>query len=278
MPPEDVLESVTAAESGAAIFLLVVSGGLGWAVARCFPPKARPGPLERPLWGGAEVLVAVGILFLSQVVFGRLVSGLQDSLAPGHLVAMQILTACAGCVIIVLWVGFSLGQPLSTFGFRPTSWRNVAVVLVLSIPVRFFIGSVAHLWRTLLVQGFGVELEAQEAVRVIAEEIHEGRHVSVALLIVGGMVLAPLWEEFFFRGFLFAWLERLVGFWAGALSSGLLFALVHYSLDVFVPLWILGVLLAWLYARSRSLLVPILFHLVFNGTTLVVLLLNGGVV
>ena len=276
MTLQETLEALSAAEIGGAVFWMVVSALVGWAIVWRFPLRSPRGPREPPLWGGADVLVGVGALILSEIIFVGLAVGLRGGLAGGYAVTLQIVALCLACVVIALRVRAVLGQPLETLGLRPTSWQNVAIVVALSIPARFFIGGLALLWQALLVHGFHVELEQQEAVEIIAEELREGRHLSVGLLVLGGTALAPLWEEFFFRGFLFAWLERRLGLWGGALLSGFLFALVHRSLDVFVPLWFLGVVLAWLYARSRSLLVPIVFHFLFNATTMAVLLATGG--
>ena len=49
-----------------------------------------------------------------------------------------------------------------------------------------------------------------------------------------------------------------------ALTWSLLFAAVHIHLNTFVPLFVFGVILVWIYERTDTLLAPILTHATFN--------------
>ena len=81
------------------------------------------------------------------------------------------------------------------------------------------------------------------------------------------VVLAPILEEFTFRGLLFATLRRRMGpFWAAAISS-LLFAAAHgYGLLGFASVFWSGLLWAWAYEKSGSLLPGIIAHALNNLT------------
>lgn len=89
--------------------------------------------------------------------------------------------------------------------------------------------------------------------------------VFIALLTV---VAAPVIEEMIFRGVVFsAFSERFGSGW-GALVSAAVFASLHPDLYAAVPIFVLALVLAELFRRSRSLWVPIAAHLVFNGVGL----------
>jgi len=94
--------------------------------------------------------------------------------------------------------------------------------------------------------------------------------VGTALALFGPVAIlaAPLAEESFFRGFLFQGLRRRYGVLASALISSFLFGLAHYvgpsSLQLLVPLGIVGFGLALVYERRQSLLASICAHAVFN--------------
>ena len=95
--------------------------------------------------------------------------------------------------------------------------------------------------------------------------------VAIPVLLIAG--LAPISEELFFRGFLFAGLRARLSLWPAALVAGLVFGLVHAPTGVttVVPLAGLGVGLCWLYERTGSLWPPILAHVVNNSIALAVL-------
>ena len=88
---------------------------------------------------------------------------------------------------------------------------------------------------------------------------------TVALVCVGVLVcvVAPLAEEFFFRGFFFTALRSWKGIWPAAVITGLIFGAIHGgSSDIafLVPLAFFGFSLCLLYARTRSLYPCIAVH------------------
>jgi len=109
------------------------------------------------------------------------------------------------------------------------------------------------------------EPDQQELTRDLREE------GSVAALIGYGVLLAfvaPLAEEFFFRGFLFGVLREHIGVVWGALTSGVVFGLVHVAgspVETVGVLVILGVLLCLLFVRTGSLLPCIALHAINNA-------------
>jgi hypothetical protein len=85
------------------------------------------------------------------------------------------------------------------------------------------------------------------------------------------VVIAPVAEEFIFRGVLYPFVKQLgyPGFaWIGV---NFLFALIHMDAAALVPLFVLALALTWLYERTDNLLAPILAHSLFNVANLVVL-------
>lgn len=98
-----------------------------------------------------------------------------------------------------------------------------------------------------------------------------GDPLPVGLLVVLAVVLAPIAEEIIFRGCLYRFLKSQTTRLPAQLISGSLFALMHANLFSFIPLVVVGVLLARVYERTGNLLVPIWFHAFFNGFSLLML-------
>ena len=92
------------------------------------------------------------------------------------------------------------------------------------------------------------------------------------------VVLAPFFEEFVFRLFLFNAFRRWWGFWPGAIVSSVLFGCAHYqqsaanvNIALIVPLMLGGLILAWIYNKTANAWAPMLTHAGFNGITLLAL-------
>jgi membrane protease YdiL (CAAX protease family) len=94
----------------------------------------------------------------------------------------------------------------------------------------------------------------------------------LALLLFAIAILAPLFEELFFRGFLHARLRHHFSPYGAAMISGLCFAATHMSLSNLLPLWAVGFALAILYDRTRTLWAPMVAHSLWNLGTAAVLL------
>ena len=88
--------------------------------------------------------------------------------------------------------------------------------------------------------------------------------LGAAMFVLVAVVMAPLFEEVVFRGFLFRGFANSWGWVWGALASAAIFGAAHLQLDVFLPLAALGFVLAWAYHRTGSLWTCITMHALFN--------------
>lgn len=109
-----------------------------------------------------------------------------------------------------------------------------------------------------------VEPQAAEAALALVEP-------WVAVLAI--VILAPIAEEIFFRGVVFNALSRERGRRWAYLGSATMFAVIHLSIVALLPIFLLGLALAWVYERTGSLLAPIAMHMVVNGISVALALL-----
>jgi membrane protease YdiL (CAAX protease family) len=89
--------------------------------------------------------------------------------------------------------------------------------------------------------------------------------IAVALLVC---VIAPICEEFFFRGFFFRALSNWRGVWPAAIVTGLVFGGIHAAgspVGFLLPLAFLGFALCLLTWKTRSLYPAIVLHCVNNS-------------
>ncbi len=97
--------------------------------------------------------------------------------------------------------------------------------------------------------------------------------LALAILFCTTVFLAPLFEEFIFRGVLLPVLARDQGKILGVLISALVFAVAHLSIGELPPLFVLGIGLAVLRLSSGRLFPCVIMHSLWNGITFASLLL-----
>jgi membrane protease YdiL (CAAX protease family) len=77
-------------------------------------------------------------------------------------------------------------------------------------------------------------------------------------------IIGPIIEELFFRGFMYGALKKYVGiFWAMVVTASL-FAALHAHIVGFFPIMALGMLLAYLYEKTGTLVSSITVHMIHN--------------
>jgi len=84
-------------------------------------------------------------------------------------------------------------------------------------------------------------------------------------LMAAGVIVAPIAEEVFFRGFVYAGLRERQRWWKAAIISSAVFALLHMQLTAFPPIFILGMIFSILYQFSGSILPGLIMHVLTNG-------------
>ena len=84
-------------------------------------------------------------------------------------------------------------------------------------------------------------------------------------LVIG---LGPFIEEIFFRGFVYGALKHRFGIRKAIFLSALFFSFLHTNPMGFFPILVLGLLLAYLYEKTGSLIPSITVHMLHNGVLL----------
>ena len=89
---------------------------------------------------------------------------------------------------------------------------------------------------------------------------------SFYLILLETVILAPLLEELFFRGFIFNKIEHVTNKYFALIISALSFSLSHaeYNLETQVKIIIAGLYLGLIYIRSRNILIQIIAHSLNN--------------
>jgi membrane protease YdiL (CAAX protease family) len=191
------------------------------------------------------LLVALNIGLL---IFSLLVQWEQVLQSAGIILAEMIYLLPV--LIILVW--------------RRVSWRQIgfggfdAVTMGMgcSLLIAAYILIILH---NLLLVALGVDTQGEEILRLFSEL------KSPVWFFLVGMVIAPIVEEIFFRGFLFQGFRHRYGWVAAILISSLLFAAAHLDPVALIPTFILGAVLAYVYHRSNSVWPGIILHFLVNA-------------
>ncbi len=236
--------------------------------ARSKPPPPPPPPITasaeaseasppRP-WGTGRVFGGILILLVLVSIEAALVSIFDPDLKS--LAAKLVLQAMLAVTLVA--VSFAMA---STHGRRVEPW-----MLGLRAPLAG--------WWKLALQAYAAYFAFALAYSAIVSphqkdltrDLGYGHNVAISILVGLLVVLvAPISEEIFFRGFVFGGLRnRLTWVWAAVISAAI-FGAFHFtgasSLGVLPQLAFLGLALAWLYQRSGSILPTMAVHLVNNA-------------
>jgi membrane protease YdiL (CAAX protease family) len=233
------------------------------------PPPPPPSGDERPAWPLWTAFVALLSGLLCGTVLGSIVYVLADAtgsetdpLPTGWSLLANLLFdgSLVGSAIVFARLGSGRVTP-AMFGLRPTrvwfavKWAAAAgfVYIVLS-----------GLWLGLL----NLENETDEITKTLKDDPTVATVAGIAIFAV---VVAPIVEELFFRGYVFtAMRDKLAPGWA-AIATGLLFGLVHASgspIGFLPPLALLGTLLCLVYWKTGSIYPTIALHCLNNCVAL----------
>ena len=106
--------------------------------------------------------------------------------------------------------------------------------------------------------------------------LEEGDGVALGIFFFTAAIAAPIFEEILFRGFLLPSLTRYMSTWGAIALSSVLFAAAHLSVSEILPLAVLGMVLGFVYTRSKNLLAPMMVHSLWNSATMLGLLVLGS--
>ena len=116
------------------------------------------------------------------------------------------------------------------------------------------------IWR-LFLDTIGIEYEFQLPVLLVQ---NGGSPVEMALMICLIVIVAPICEELVYRGFLFRYLNHRLPGGLSILVPSLIFALMHFNIYSFMPLFVLSIALCIVYRASGNLVSSIALHALFN--------------
>lgn len=230
---------------------------------------------SKPWRAEAVIQLVAGVfacLFFGVIAAGLLqkagVAGFQTADSFGGVLLATL--SFQGAIWILLFVFLKAHDVdwRDAFGFRHANLKKslllAAGVLALALPV---VLGLQHL-SALALEKAGWPPEDQRAIELFTNTKSWWLR---GYLVVFALVIAPVAEEFIFRGVLFPFVRQLGRPMLAWLGVSLLFALIHVNAPTLLPLVVLALVFTWLYEKTGCLLAPIAAHSLFNAANLVIL-------
>jgi uncharacterized protein len=244
------------------------------------PPRRRDDEVPWPIWAAPAALLTglVGGVLLSVVVAAVAGEAGSNHTSPAVSLISDVLFDAAFVVAALYFASLQTRPKPSDFGYR--------LIPVMVGVAAFFLAAIGYYVVTAIYQAI-VNLHGTDK---LPSDLGLGTStaalVGVAIFVC---VIAPIAEEFFFRGFIFGSLRRWhikilgrdIGTWVAAVLTGILFGLAHTgsaSSEFLIPLGFLGFVLCLVRWKTGSLYPCMALHSVNNSLALGVNQLhwNGG--
>ncbi len=256
------------AQATAVLLLLLISTALPIYLL-AFRPVRRA-----DTWGIGE-MAAITVLFAITLPLAATLAGIA---LPFSLLDLSTITLVQNALFVGLSAYVVMARyalPPSRLGLTAEAWpRCVLIGLAAAVAVI----PVALASENLAVYLLGLaEGPAQAAARAEAEHLLDPlRPVMEALpggaatawFLILVIVIVPIGEEVFFRGLVYGGLRDRWGAAPAALASAAFFSVVHLQLVHGLPILVLGLVLAFLYERTRSLVPVIVTHALNNAVAI----------
>lgn len=220
------------------------------------------------------IQLVIGVVISMQLVMVRLINGSQDfdikqwqNQMYEQLESSQfniILVALVNLIVIAgygLWYYFiRTRRDVSDVPYRTIlSAKSVGCTFGLAVCGQFVCNIIMMVFSVVFPMTFQEYVKLAEGL-----DIHV---LPAALMLFIVAVWSPLAEELIFRAMIFRTLRNGFSFWPAALISGMLFGAYHMNWVQGVYAAALGVILAYTYEKTNSLLGCYLLHFMFNLTS-----------
>lgn len=201
------------------------------------------------------------ILIIFYTLFSDIsdLANIEDSI-PVYL----MLSVDFAAFLITLFIFKSARQFLKgTFSFAPLkSWKTYVYIVGAIV--------VVYVSQYLILEVFKIE-DGADQVETFNFDALSFTSLSVLLLFVSMAILTPIKEEILFRGLLHGFIAKRWHFLLGLFISSIIFGLLHGGHAISTT--IMGIVFVLLYKLTRTLIVPIIFHMIWNVYAVISLVL-----
>ncbi|MBU1018506.1 MAG: type II CAAX endopeptidase family protein [Patescibacteria group bacterium] len=207
-------------------------------------------------------LLMIGVEFLmSKIPF--FTQMIEDDLSGLGFIMLYLIQTMIFLIPLLLLMVFRKAFSLKDLGFKKIKFRQILKYAALGYLYYFIIVLVI----AQISFSYNIEIpgfrQQESHIPLIGES---GLGAAIVVLII--TLLGPIFEEIFFRGFLFKTMLGRWPTWIAFIVSALIFAAIHLEFQSIIPIFLLGLIMNWMFFRTKSLYPGIFFHIINNAIAL----------
>ncbi|GAB3070506.1 type II CAAX endopeptidase family protein [Salinicoccus sesuvii] len=204
------------------------------------------------------ILVLVPI-FIETVLFNYLLNVFQNELYAGTLngLIMAIIFTTA-LYFIVLKPKDQSWKTVGLKTFPLKQWKLIVVWTFTLIVVSIALVTVMSF------VGIGTANSKTESLQ------SQMTFLNFTIGFISAAIISPIYEEIFYRGFLYRFFNSRYGILSGMMISSTIFTIVHIPTFNTLPVnFVSGLVFSWVYQKTGSIIPSILIHGIFNGIAVI---------
>jgi len=194
-------------------------------------------------------LVGVPLLYILGLRMTDIEPTVLQNMATGYWIFFSFLLA--------LVITFILLKKRKGVMDLPGERSNAGMVVVWSI-AGVFLAFASQMVAVAIETAIGIEPGSENTADIIALL----SYVPLAAFAIA--VFGPILEEIVFRGVIFGWLYRRFNFFISGMLSAVIFAAIHLDFTHILIYTAMGFAFAFLYAKTKRIIVPIIAHIAMN--------------
>lgn len=189
--------------------------------------------------------------------FLTLINNIVSSMFSMNLVVYAtVIWGIAGIFVFSLWYKrISSNTPKASFK-RDLSGYTVSGLILISIGAQLFVNYICNILSTYFVDEFDQFSKLFDFSTL--------SYKATIIMLIYGIFIAPIHEEFLFRGVIFHYMRKGCPFILANILQALLFGILHMNLVQGTYAFLVGLLLGYIFSRAKNLTTTIVIHVTFN--------------
>jgi membrane protease YdiL (CAAX protease family) len=232
------------------------------------PPDAAVTAPRWTVWRLAGSVVLVAIVFVASQTAGVIAFGVVEALRnPAFDVGEWVQQGAEnGGALVAATVSSTLicvPLVLALVGSKQNRWRFLRIQKTSARTLLFWCGVLIAL--VALSDGLTISMGRPVVPDQMVAAFSSAHPIWLFLALT---LLAPLFEEIFFRGFLFSGLEAVgARAWVAVLTTAFLWSVIHFQYDLYgiVSIFVMGLILGTARRRTDSIVPCFAMHAVANA-------------